>query len=77
VLRAVLRDFFEPEPWFEDDQTVATFGSTTGMKGGAFRAWRVYIEDLDTRFMTLNGMEQGPAHELLEADTVVVAFEQS
>jgi hypothetical protein len=26
--------------------------------------------------MTLNGMEQGPSHDLLDPEAVVVAFEQ-
>jgi hypothetical protein len=42
------------------------------MKDVALRE-RFYVEDLNTPFMTLNGMEQGPAHELLDAETVVVS----
>jgi hypothetical protein len=34
------------------------------------------IDDLNTREMTLNGMGQGPAHELLDAKIVIAAFEQ-
>jgi hypothetical protein len=33
VLRAALRDFIEPESAGGDDETVATFGSTTWMLG--------------------------------------------
>jgi hypothetical protein len=54
---------------------VATFGSRRWRSVLRF-AMRLYIEDLNTRFMTLNGMEQGPAHELLDAEAVVVVFEQ-
>jgi hypothetical protein len=71
-----MRAFVVPEPTFGDDQTVATFGSTTWMKDVALRELRLHIDHLNTRFMTLNGREQGRAHELLDADTVVVAFEQ-
>jgi hypothetical protein len=46
------------------------------MKDVALRELRLYIEDLDTRFMTLNGMGQGPAHEPLDAEIVIAAFEQ-
>jgi hypothetical protein len=71
-----MHDFLEPEPTFGGDQTGATFGSTNGMKDVALRELRLCIEELNTRFMTPNGREQGPAHELLDAETVVVAFEQ-
>jgi hypothetical protein len=46
------------------------------MKTVALRELRLYIEDQDTRFMALNAMEQGPAHQLLDVETIVAAFEQ-
>jgi hypothetical protein len=46
------------------------------MKDVALRDLRLCIEDLNLRFMTLNGTEEGPAHELLDAEAVVDAFEQ-
>jgi hypothetical protein len=73
VLGAALRDFLEPESAFGDDQTGATFGSTKWMKDIALRELRPDFEDQNTRFMTLNAMEQGPAHELLDVETVVAA----
>jgi hypothetical protein len=76
VLRTAMRDFLEPEPTFGDDQAAATFGSTKWMKNVALRELRLYIEDLNTRFTSLNAMEHGPAHELLDAETVVAAFER-
>jgi hypothetical protein len=77
VLRAVMRDFLEPERTFEDDQTAATFGTMKMMKDVVLQELRLYIEDLNTRFTALNAMEQGPAHELLDAEAVVAALVQS
>jgi hypothetical protein len=71
-----MRDFLEPEPAFEDDQTATTFGSRRWTKWFALGELRLYNEDLSTRFTALNAMEQGPAHELLDVETVVAAFEQ-
>jgi hypothetical protein len=75
VLRADMRDFLGPEPTFGDEKNTETFGSTTWMKDVLQRELRLYIEDLNTRFTALNAMER-PAHELLDAETVVAAFEQ-
>jgi hypothetical protein len=56
VLRAALRDFIEPESAGEDDETVATFGSTTGMRDVGLRELPFYIEGPNTRFVTLTVM---------------------
>jgi hypothetical protein len=71
-----MRDFLVPEPAFEDVERVAMFGSTTWMKTLALRELRLDFEDQNTRFMTLNGMEQGSAHQLLDVETIIAAFEQ-
>jgi hypothetical protein len=71
-----LRDFIEPESTFEDDQTVATFRSTTWMTTVALREVRLCIECLATRSATLSAMGRGPAHEVIDAGAVIVAFEQ-
>jgi hypothetical protein len=76
VLRAAMRDLFGPQSAFDDDQIVATLGSARWMKDVALRELRLCTEGMNTRFMTLSGMEQGPAHELLDAETIVAAFEQ-
>jgi hypothetical protein len=76
VLRAAMHDFLGPDRAFGGDQTAATFGPTMWTWGVAPRELRLYVEDLNMRFMTLNGMEQGPAHEPLDIETVVAAFEQ-
>jgi hypothetical protein len=46
------------------------------MDAVAYRELRLYVEGQNKRIMTLNALEQGPARELLDAETIVVAFEQ-
>jgi hypothetical protein len=42
----------------------------------ALRELRLYVEDQNTGITALNAMEQGPTHELLNAEAIVVASEQ-
>jgi hypothetical protein len=42
----------------------------------ALRVLGLYVEDPNRRFVTRSVMEQGPAHELLDAEAVAVAPEQ-
>jgi hypothetical protein len=77
VLRAAVREFFEPEATLENDERAERFETTRWMRTVAVRELRLsYVEDLNRRFETRNAMEQGPAHEMLDTDTVVAAFEQ-
>jgi hypothetical protein len=64
VLRAALRDFIGPESAFEDDETVATFGSTTGTMNMALREPRLYAQGPNTRFVALGVMGQGSLNEI-------------